>query len=135
MAKKKYYLILSAAIIVIGGLVFWAASRPKKAEAPVVPTDEIIYYYGKDCPHCHDVDQFLKDNQIDQKVKFIRKEVQYNPGNAQELFSRDNECAISGSDAGAFPLVYSQGKCFLGTPDVINFFKNKAGIQNLPENN
>jgi hypothetical protein len=128
MAKKKYYLILSMAIIVIGALVFWAASRPKKAEAPVAPMEETIYYYGKDCPHCHDVDQFIMDNDIDQKVKFTKKEVQYNPGNAQELLSRDKECNISGSDIGAFPLVYEKGKCFLGTPKVIDFFKNKAGI-------
>jgi hypothetical protein len=128
MRKKQYYLILSIAIIIIGALIFWAASKPKKAEAPVVPADETIYYYGENCPHCQDVDQYIVDNDIDQKVKFTKKEVQYNSANARELLSRDKECAISGSDAGAFPLVYDKGKCFLGSPEVINFFKNKAGI-------
>jgi len=65
---------------------------------------------------------------FDKKVKFIKKEVQYNPENAKELLSRDKECSISGSNTGAVPLVYEKGKCFLGTPEVINFFKSKPEI-------
>lgn len=125
MSKKRYYIASAVAVIAIAALsVFWLA-KSQKAEAPA---GETIYYYGKDCPHCQEVDQFIKDNNIDQKIQFIKKEVQYNPSNAKELFDRDKECNITGDDVGAFPLVYSQGKCHLGTPDVINFFKNQEGI-------
>jgi hypothetical protein len=115
--------IIGVAIIVVAILFF---HHPQNAQAPT--GNDIVYYYGKNCPHCHDVELFLASNNIDQKIKFIKKEVQFNPENAKELFIRDDECGITGNEKGSFPLVYNQGKCYLGTPEVINFFKQKAGI-------
>lgn len=124
MPKKQYYLILSIAIIIIGALIFWAVSKPKKAEAP---TSGIVFYYGQDCSHCKNVEKFIEDNKIVDKVKFSQKEVQYNLNNSREFLARVKECGINQNEAGV-PFVYSEGKCFVGEPEVTDFFKNKAGI-------
>lgn len=120
---KKYYLILAVVVVVVGALIFWII-QPKKTEAPA---DETVYYYGKDCSHCQNVEKFLEENNIADKIKFSEKEVQYNKNNAEEFMRRAEACNIKDSNLGV-PFVYSEGKCYAGEPEVTDFFKKAAGL-------
>ncbi len=92
------------------------------------PNSSIVYYYGKECPHCKDLAKFLEDKRIADKVSFAKKEVWHNAKNADEMQKRADGCQVSKEGMGV-PFVWSEGQCFVGGPDAENFFKQKAGIK------
>lgn len=124
MGKTKIFFGLFVVLIALGFLVFW---NQKATIDWAVLDSQTTYYYGKDCSHCQRVDQFLETNRIGDKVPFIKKESSFDLQNGKEFLAVAEKCGFSKGEAG-FPLVYAGGKCYLGEPDVINFFKSAAGI-------
>ena len=120
--KGKIILAIIAFFVAIASIV-WLFREPKSAEAP---TGGIVYYYGDNCPHCKNVAKFIEENGIADKVTFIKKEIS-NLSNSREFLDKANQCGISQKDAGV-PLVFAEGKCYVGDADAIAFFKEKAGI-------
>lgn len=92
------------------------------------PTASVVYYYGRECPHCEKVAEFLDDNDIYNKVDFAKKEVWHNKENGKNLMIDAQKCGINPSSVGV-PFLFSDGKCFIGDVDVINYFKEKANIK------
>jgi hypothetical protein len=121
--NKKIFIIVFVAIVIIAvaGLIFWKNNAPKS---------EIVYFWGEGCPHCINVEQFVKDNNIQEKVSYTRKEVFNNKDNAKELITAAQKCGLASGQVGV-PLLYDKAnsKCYEGDADVINFLKQKAGIQ------
>ena len=136
LPNKKLYSILVVVIFFIVGVVVWGINQ-EKANAPTVSqetasqqnqTADIIYFYGETCSHCIELNKFLEDNKIAEKVNFSKKEVWSNKDNTAEMEKRAAECNIQKSDMGV-PFVYARGKCYVGTPQAEAFFKQEAGIQ------
>jgi glutaredoxin len=98
-----------------------------KQSPSVVQTKNIIFFYGRECPHCKEAEKFIQDNKIDQKIEFDSVEVWHNEDNAKLMLGKTKECGLDESKVGV-PLVYSQGKCYLGTPDIEAFFRQKTGL-------
>lgn len=114
-------IIFIIVIIALGGITFWAwfsFNQPK-----------IILFYGQECPHCKDVDDYIVQNKIEEKVRFRKLEVWHDQGNANLLLSKAIYCKIDTKDGVAVPFLYDGKNCLIGTPDIINFFKNEAGIK------
>ncbi len=88
----------------------------------------IVLYYGDTCPHCKIVEQFLRDNNVTAKINITQKEVFLNQTNGQELISIGSNCKIPAEYMGAVPLLYSEGKAYLGDKDIISFLENKLNI-------
>ncbi|MFZ2153708.1 MAG: hypothetical protein WAV16_00580 [Candidatus Moraniibacteriota bacterium] len=114
-----------------------AEKAPVKKEESAVASSEaasnfdeskIVYYYGAECPHCKDVLAYLDEKDIYTKVDFTKKEVWHDKKNGEELVQAALKCGLDPSKIGV-PFVFSQGKCFMGGPDVMNFFGEKAGIE------
>jgi len=122
--KTKIIIVIVGAVLVLGGI--FAYSFTKKSPA-VVPVTDIIFFYGRECPHCQDVEKFLEDNKIAEKIKFDSVEVWHNQQNADLLLKKTKECGISEDKVGV-PFVFSAGKCFIGASDAETFFKEKAGL-------
>jgi hypothetical protein len=120
--KGKFILAVVVVIVAITSII-WLFRSPKNVEAP---TEGIIYYYGKNCPHCQNVAKYIEENKIDQKVAFEKKEFS-SPAVTLEFLDRAKQCGISQKDAGV-PLIFAEGKCYLGDADAIAFFKEKAGL-------
>ncbi len=120
--NKKILLAIIIAIVLIGiaSFIFWKYRTPQ--------ANGIIYFYGEGCPHCANVDQFLKDNKIEEKVSFEKKEVFNNQDNAKELVDLSQKCGLPSDQVGV-PFLWDGSKCYVGDTDVINFFKQKTGIQ------
>ena len=120
--NKKILLAIIIAIVLIGiaSFIFWKYGMPQKSE--------LIYFYGEGCPHCANVDAFLKDNKIEEKVSFEKKEVFNNQDNAKELVDLSQKCSLPADQVGV-PFLWDGSKCFVGDTDIINFFKQKVGIQ------
>jgi len=89
---------------------------------------EIVFYYGITCPHCKEVEQWMKEKKIEEKIKVIKKEVYQNRANQQELSYVAQKCNLNPSMIGV-PFLYSDGQCFIGTPDVEKKLAEKAGIK------
>lgn len=87
----------------------------------------IIYFYGSGCSHCKNVSAFLEKNDIESKVDFVKKEIQYNRKNGEEFRNAALKCGLNPSDIGV-PFVFSEGKCYMGEPEVMQFFSDKAGV-------
>ncbi len=112
----------------IGGVAYWGLSEKPDTEEAVLGEDSSVatYFYGAECPHCKDVSNFLEENNIAEKVNFVKKEVWHDKKNAKEMKLRAESCNIQPDGMGV-PFVYANGECFVGTPSVIGFFKKSAG--------
>lgn len=85
---------------------------------------EIILFYGNGCPHCAKVDEFIKDNNIEEKISFAKKEVYNNVANASELSQKAKKCGMDTKSIGV-PFLWDGEKCLVGDVDIIDFFKKK----------
>jgi len=118
-------IIIFLAVLVFG-LWFWRSYSSKNQGASSI-TSNIIFFYGQECPHCKDVEKFLADNKIAEKVKFDSLEIWYNKKNATLLQEKAVECNLKKEEIGV-PFLYSEGKCLIGAPDIEKFFRDKAGM-------
>ncbi|OGI16223.1 MAG: hypothetical protein A3E38_01830 [Candidatus Moranbacteria bacterium RIFCSPHIGHO2_12_FULL_54_9] len=125
MVEKKTLAILIGTLVVVAGLVYFGLQdAPQTNDDP----NATVYYYGEGCPHCKVVNEFLEANNIAEKVSFEKKEVWYDKDNAWEMAQRAKVCGIAPEGMGV-PFVYADGKCLVGEPDVMSFFKTKSGIE------
>ncbi|HPD44864.1 MAG TPA: hypothetical protein PK131_01650 [Candidatus Woesebacteria bacterium] len=113
---KRWSLFLIIAVVV-GGFCF--AAQP--------PKNQIIFYYGEECPHCHNVLKFIADNQIDQKIKIETKEVYHQTQNQRELAALAKICPeiidSSGNIGVPVALITREKKCLQGDTAIIEKIK------------
>jgi glutaredoxin len=91
------------------------------------PENAEIFYWGTTCPHCHDTIDWMDENGVDEKLTVIRKEIYGNRSNSLELVQKAKECGID--ERGIFvPFLYtSEGKCLIGTPEIVGYLEEKMG--------
>ncbi|MFN4212859.1 MAG: glutaredoxin family protein [Microgenomates group bacterium] len=136
MNNKKIltFSVLLIIIVILGGIV-WGSKNKKNnsslSNSTITKTLESnipIYFYGNTCPHCVEVKKWMRKNKIEEKVKIIKKEVYNNRANAEEMIEAAKRCGLSTENIGV-PFLFAEGKCFIGTPDVVSFLAQKAGIE------
>jgi len=121
--KKIFWLLIFIAIIVsIGIASFFLQSKNHQ------PASEIILFYGVGCTHCAKVEEFIKENKIEEKISFQKKEVYFNKKNANELAGKAKKCGLPTNEIGV-PLLWDGSKCIVGDEDIINFFKEKPWLK------
>jgi len=128
MDKTMIFIVI--AVVLVGG-IFWAWQAGLfvgSVVATPLPAG-IVEFYGQGCPHCADVDAWVKTNNIDQKVKWTKLEVWYNKANQETLSQVAQKCGITGNSVGVPFLYDGNGKCYIGEIDVENFLKTQAGIK------
>jgi glutaredoxin-related protein len=123
-------IIIIAIAAIVAGIYFTGGFASSDVTPTTNPnTTGTILFYGRECPHCKNVDDFIAANKIDQKVSFTNSEVWHNKANAQLLSQKAQICGIT-TDTVGVPFLYDgNNKCLIGEVDVINFFKNAAGIK------
>jgi len=84
----------------------------------------IILFYGDGCNQCATVDDFVKKNNVEEKVLFTRLEVFDDSANANVLADRAQICGLSVQDYGV-PFLWDGQNCIIGYVDVIKFFQEK----------
>lgn len=97
----------------------------KYAVVKIPGSNEIVLFYGKSCPHCEKVEQFLQKNSVDKKVKFIHKEVTTNRGNLNQLVKTMKYCGIPVKGYIEVPLLWDGSGCIRGQGAIIKFFQGK----------
>lgn len=136
MGNKKILTVSFLLVIaVIFGFIVWGSKNKKNSSSLSISTKTKtlesnipIFFYGATCPHCADVEEWMRKNKIEEKIKVIKKEVYNNQTNAKEMVEAAKKCGLSTESIGV-PFLYNQGKCFIGTPDVIDFLAQKAGVE------
>jgi glutaredoxin len=139
----KQTVITSLVILVILGLlsVVIMGSRNKMTESvPIQSSQEgslttkstvndnnPIFFYGNTCPHCEDVEKWMKANKIEEKMKIVKKEVYDNSENAQELSLAAQSCGLDANNI-AVPFLYAGNKCYIGTPDIVSYLSQRTGL-------
>lgn len=136
-----------AAVVVFAGGYYLCSSQKSAPEAMPVVTDEemksaetgaseipaevpsgVVFYYGDECPHCHDVLDFIEENDIASKADFDVKETWHDEENGTELVERAAICGYAPNQIGV-PFLYADGECFIGTPNVIGYLSELAGVE------
>ena len=149
---KKVLLFAGLAIIIAGGVWGFLRNKDKDGTKESVrveenqpedngdaagastiqstPGSDIVLFIGKGCPHCEKVEKYIKDNKIDEKVKFDLKEVWYNKDNAVVMQEKADVCKIPKDQLGV-PLLFDgpNSKCYVGEIEITDFFNSKVNAQ------
>lgn len=143
--KTRQLLLTAVAIFVTAGILSAIAFGSKNKKETTQPSnnnqiidktplpisqasDTPIFFYGNTCPHCADVEAWMEENKIEEKISITKKEVYDNRQNAQELTKAAQSCNIPTNNIGV-PFLYTpEGECLIGTPDIINYLRIKAGL-------
>lgn len=125
---------ISAALFLIV-LVFGIFILNKNKEPGTIVPDgdkpaksKIVLFYGEGCPHCANVEKYLENNDVKNKISFANKEVYYNQKNANEMAAKAKICDMT-TDSIGVPFLWDGEKCLIGDVEIINFFKTKTEIQ------
>jgi glutaredoxin len=116
--KKQLVLYILALVIAIAGVSFWAYQNSKPA-----PSDgKLILYYRDGCPHCVNVEKFMADNGVQEKLVNLQiKEGAINQDNSNEMLKYAKQCQIP-LDLVGYPFLWTGSNCLLGDSDIINYF-------------
>lgn len=121
-------LVLTFIVGLMAVIIFGSKSNSDIQNTPqqttTIPTEIMsntpIFYYGNTCPHCADVEEWINDHKIEEKITIIKKEVYDNRANSLELTQAAEHCGLP-TDSIGVPFLYAEGTCLIGTPDIINY--------------
>lgn len=117
--SKQTLLTVIIAIGIVLGVGFLTVKKPADGQ------NSIILYYGNTCPHCKEVEQFISDNKIKDKIKLEEKEVYEDEANNREMLQKAKDCGLV-SDSVVVPFLYAEGKCILGATDIEKYLTEKT---------
>lgn len=120
---QKMGIVIAIGVVALLGFGIYSSNKTAQIEAK-----SMILYYGDTCPHCKEVEEYIKTNGLDKKLSIIQKEVYQNQGNALQLTNRAKECGLPTDQGVGVPFMWFEGKCYQGTPDIEKLLAEKAGI-------
>ncbi|MDD5145786.1 MAG: hypothetical protein PHF44_03005 [Candidatus Pacebacteria bacterium] len=125
--NKKILIAAALVLLVAAGVIFIVLKN--SCDISKIDTSSMILFYGSGCPHCEVVDEYIKTNNVGEKIQFVKKEAFYNKCNAKLMLSLQEKCALSSDLIGSVPFLWNgeNSACFVGSQDIINFFKAKLG--------
>lgn len=84
-------------------------------------------FYGATCPHCHDVLEWMAENDIEDRIEIEKKEVYNNQSNNQQLTLAAQVCGETGG-AGVPFLFTPEKECIIGSTPIIDYLSEELGI-------
>lgn len=113
-------------VVILAGWKTWQKVHSNSQNNQVAQNNSsIIFFYGEQCPHCQDVEKYIADHQLDQKVQFSKLEVWSNQANANLMAQKAAGCKLQTGQIGV-PFLWSAGKCYVGVNEVENFLDAAA---------
>jgi glutaredoxin len=122
---QNVLLIISVTIVAL--VLVWFITKDTKTGDDNNSTDTseaLSLYYREDCPHCKNVEKFLLDNKVGEKIKIEHKEIMNDIKNNNELMVRAANCNLDLETVGV-PLLYDKGTCYVGDQEIINYFQSR----------
>lgn len=109
--SNRILVILAVAAIFIGAIIY--AKRPTT----------MILFYSDSCPHCQNVETYINENGVKDKIKFEEKEVSQNQANAALLEHKARQCNLDTTQGLGVPFFFTGKDCLMGDEPIINYFK------------
>jgi len=116
--KKNVILLIIMGVLIVAGAFF--IFRQNKTAA----SNDIILFYRNDCPHCAKVDAYITTNNIEQKIKFTRKEI-HDQTNSDLLLQKAAACGIAQDSVGV-PFLSVGNNCYMGEDQIEQFFSDQT---------
>ena len=86
----------------------------------------MILFYSISCPHCKQLESFIKKNDLHKKIKFSEKEITRSRANFTLLLDIMKNCKEGAGNYVEVPLLWTGSKCLVGNEKIISFFKHEA---------
>ncbi len=106
--KNILFFLLIIAIIAVIITIAIISNRTENSS-------ETILFTSDSCPYCKNVEKFIQENEIGNKVSI--KEVSKNQANSQDLLKKAEDCGIKADQLG-IPLLWDKGECLVGEEDI-----------------
>ncbi len=89
-------------------------------------SNDVVLFYDSNCSHCAKVDDFIRNNNVEKSISFIRLEALRDSVNANILEDKAQICGLNFQEIGV-PFLWDGGnkKCVIGYVDIIRFFNQK----------
>ena len=91
--------------------------------ADITGNENIILFYGRECPHCQIVEEYLSKNKVAEKVNFVQAEVFHNKNNQKVFIEKYKICGITDEKNMGVPMLFADGKCYVGQDKAIEYFQ------------
>lgn len=126
---KGLLIFIIVVILALTGLLVYVQIKSKKGTT--ITQGEDLLFYSVSCPHCKNVEDFLKENQAETKIAYQNIEVDFSQANKQLILQKQTSCGYTEeNNLGAIPFLYTKdAKCFVGDVEIINYFKKELGIK------
>ena len=85
----KAGLLAAVPLFLFGALWLW--SGESKA-SPLSANSGIILFFGKECPHCQDLEETIEKEGFSDKVSFDSLEIWHNRGNRKIFSEKFSDC-------------------------------------------
>lgn len=115
--KKTILLLLVAAIP-----FFLSACS---TEEPQKTSGDILFFVSETCGHCATVKNYIKENNLAAKVAYTEIQAFETEANYELFNEKAAECGLPQNQRGV-PLIYEEGKCYIGSVEGVDFFREKA---------
>lgn len=92
---------------------------------------EYILFYGNGCPHCAQVEQYISDNAVDEKIDIDMKEIYFNRDNLADLQVYLDKLGLDTHQIGVpFLVINNEDECSYinGSQSIIDFFQAKLDM-------
>lgn len=125
---KKILLAAAGFLLIISAINIYNYFRPlPPGDVYNGDTGGIILFYGNGCPHCKNVDEYIMEGGVREKVQFQSLEVFNNKDNAGLLVELAKKCGMDSQQI-MVPFLWNgaSSACIIGDSDVIDFFRSKT---------
>jgi glutaredoxin-related protein len=121
LSMKKYFLLV--VVVILAFFVFFYLKNSKTSD--ITGNESTILFYGKECPHCQIVEEYINKNGTAEKVKFVQAEIFHNSNNQKIFVEKYKACGITDEKQLGVPMLWADGQCYVGQDKAIEYFKNQ----------
>ncbi len=125
---------------VLGGVI-WGSQKSKNQNQVTINItatpvqgeaneNGIIFYYSQTCPHCVETEEWMQNNQVEEKLKIIKKEVSLDQVKALELTAAAEKCGFNTDSVEVPFLLTPDKKCLVGTTEIIDYLTKEMKVEN-----
>lgn len=128
MIKKIIPALIIIAVLI--GFYLLTSKKPASITSIETPTLDYILFYGNTCPHCKIVEEFISNNQIDQKIKINQLEVYNNKSNSSLFTNMVKEICPDQLKTEGLPVPFlidqKEKKCTIGDTPITEYLTEKS---------
>jgi glutaredoxin len=137
MQKQKFFtaLVVIVILVLLGAIVFSSNSlsqnnsQENKMDQPITNNKfdhDLVIFSAENCPYCKEVEEWIKENSVDEKLDIAIKEVSSNREYSKELEQAAISCRINPTQVGV-PLMFAQKECYSGKIEIIDYLQEQVG--------